>query len=271
MCRHCAVSGDGHGALTRRSFQQGLFAAVAQPAMAACLPNLPDPVVEPLMSLQVPAGAPRTVALTLDACSGLVDMRIIDTLTELSIRATIFATGLWLRSSAAILPLLRSRPDLFSVQNHGARHLPPVLGSHRLYGIAPAGTLDAIRQEVDGGAAAIIQAGFPAPHWYRGATGLYSPPAIGLIQQMDDRVAGYSLVADQGASLPAASVAKRIEAAVTGDVIIAHVNQPHRSSGAGVAAGLAALHAAGVAFAALDAFPATPLACRAQSAAPSRT
>ncbi len=44
------------------------------------------------MRLVVPEGAPRTVALTLDACSGGVDMRIIDTLLEQSVPATIFVS-----------------------------------------------------------------------------------------------------------------------------------------------------------------------------------
>jgi hypothetical protein len=55
-----------------------------------------------------------------------------------------------------------------------------------------------------------------------------------------------------GASLPAASVERRIRAAKNGDVIIAHINQPKRVSGAGVAAGLLALHAEGVRFVRLD-------------------
>ena len=51
-------------------------------------------------------------------------------------------------------------------------------------------------------------------------------------------IAGYSLNADAGASLPAHSVAHRIAGAISGDVIVAHINQPTRPSGAGVAAGI---------------------------------
>ena len=54
--------------------------------------------------------------------------------------------------------------------------------------------------------------------------------------------------ADEGATLPAASVARRIEGAKDGDVIIAHVNKPDRPSGAGVVQGVLALKARGYVF-----------------------
>lgn len=228
--------------LSRRAFQNGLLAA-------GLCPSLPGHrLPEPHMRLELPPEAPATVALTFDACGGGTDMRILRTLLDLGIPATIFATGLWLRNNPAIIPLLRDRPEQFSVQNHGARHLPPVLGTRPIYGLAPAGTLDAIRNEVAGGAAAVTAAGFPAPAWYRGATALYSPAAIDLIEAMGFRIGGFSVNADAGASLPAATVARNIEAARTADVIIAHINQPHRASGAGVAQGIAGLHASGTRF-----------------------
>ena len=244
-----------------------LAAAILQPTLPGCFPVPPDDIVEAALSLVPADGSPRTVALTLDACSGAADMRILDTLTRLSIPATIFVTSLWLRANAQTLALLRARADLFTLQNHGERHLPAVLGTRRLYGLAVAGTLDAIHREVAFGADAVAEAraggsGAPRPRWYRGATGLYSPAAIGAIQAMGCLIAGYSLNADAGASLPAASVARRIASARSGDIMIAHLNQPHRPSGAGVAAGVAELHRAGTVFVDLDALPATALTCR---------
>jgi len=52
-------------------------------------------------------------------------------------------------------------------------------------------------------------------------------------------------------------VATRIAAAKDGDVIEGHINQPKRGSGAGIAAGLKALHDAGAKFIRLDQLPAT--------------
>jgi peptidoglycan/xylan/chitin deacetylase (PgdA/CDA1 family) len=230
--------------------------------MGPCFGGTSEALVEPAISLTLPEDAPRTVALTLDACSGATDMRIVETLVALSVPATIFASGLWLPGNAAAVALMRAHAGLFSIQNHGERHLPPVLGTRRVYGLAVAGTMDAIEREVTRGGEMVTAARGARPHWYRAAAGLYSPAAVEAIQAMGWSIAGYSLNADEGASLPAASAARRIAAARSGDVIVAHINQPHRPSGAGVADGIAALKRAGAVFVGLDALPATQPACR---------
>lgn len=214
------------------------------------------------MRLVVPADGVRRIALTLDACSGAVDMRILGTLLRLRLPATIFVTAHWLHDNAEAVALLRANPTLISVQNHGARHIAAVLGDGHIFGQPVAGTAEAVQTEIAGGAAALQAAGFPPPRWYRGATALYSSAALPVIEAMGSAIAGFSLNGDEGASLPAAMVARRVAAAASGEVIIAHLNQPGRSSGAGLVAGLIALHAAGVGFILLDAVPATPLDCR---------
>jgi peptidoglycan/xylan/chitin deacetylase (PgdA/CDA1 family) len=206
-------------------------------------------LVEPSMRL---SGGTCGVAVTLDACPGGFDRRVAETLVACGIPATIFVTAIWMRWNPEGLAYLKARPDIFAIENHGAQHLPPVLGDTPLYGIAPAGTLEAIRAEVLDGAAAITQATGTRPRWYRGAAGIYSPEAIPFIEGLGFRVAGYSLNSDEGASLPAAAVARRLAAARQGDVTEGHINQPHRQSGAGIAAGLQALHAAGTKFVRLD-------------------
>ena len=108
--------------------------------------------------------------------------------------------------------------------------------------------LMARHHEVADGAAAIAAASGDIPKWYRGATARYSADAIAPIQQMGFGIAGYSLNADMGASLPAATGAARIAKARDGDVIIGHINQPLRPSGAGIAAGVVALMPQGMAF-----------------------
>jgi len=208
--------------------------------------------VELAMSLAgVPPGPP-TVALTLDACPGGFDARVAQALAELRIPATIFVTAIWLRRNPEGLAFLRDRPDLFAIANHGERHVPAVLGSGTIFGIPVAGTLDRIRREVEGGAEAVLAATGSRPGWYRTATGFYSVEAIPAIEALGVRVCGYSLAADLGASLPAPAVAARIAAARSGDIILGHINQPNRPSGAGIAAGVARLAARGARFVRLD-------------------
>lgn len=238
MCRRCSPW------VGRR----GLFAGVLASGALAAVPARAEPLLMPRLRLApLPGGSPR-VALTLDACSGAADLRVLGGLIRLGLPATIFVTGLWLRHNPATVALLRERSDLFDLQNHGARHVPPVLGGARLYGIRVAGTIEAVRAEVAGGADAMAAADVPAPRWYRGATALYSPEALVAIRTMGFRVAGFSVNGDEGASLSAARVAARVAAARDGDVIIAHVNHPERASGLGVVQGAARLAERGVRF-----------------------
>ena len=69
---------------------------------------------------------------------------------------------------------------------------------------------------------------------------------------MVNQTPGFSLNGDAGASLPAQGVAARIGRARAGDVIIAHINQPQRTSGAGVIAGVKRLVDQGFTFTTLD-------------------
>lgn len=257
MCRLCPAP----QAITRRALPL-LLAGVAGAARAACTEEPVAALIDPETRLVLPPGAPRTVALTLDACSGATDMRVLDVLVALRVPATIFATARWAARNDAALALLRAHPALFSLQDHGARHVPAVLGTGRAYGIAVAGTADAVRAEVAGGAGAIAAAGFPPPRWFRGATALYSPAALSLIESMGYAVAGYSLNGDEGASLGEAATARRIAAARSGDVILAHMNHPERPAGAGIAAGIAALKQAGTVFVRLDQAATATTVCR---------
>ncbi len=199
-----------------------------------------------------PADGKLQVAITLDACMGETDMRILGPLIENKIPVTIFATGRWLDRNPAAIRLLKQHPDLFVVENHGAKHLSAVIGTGRPYGLVPAGTAAAVAQEVRGGAEAIARAFGTSAKWYRDATALYSPDAMALVASMGFHIAGFSLNGDFGASASARMAHRRIAGAKSGDVVIAHVNQPHRPAGAGVISGILALKARGFTFLHLD-------------------
>ncbi|OBZ93974.1 polysaccharide deacetylase [Pararhizobium polonicum] len=209
-------------------------------------------LVEPQLRLQKQEkGAPPRVALTFDACSGKTDERILSTLIDNRIPATIFVTGRWLKRNAAAIAVLKAHPDLFEIENHGAMHVPAVDLPVSIYGIAAAGSPQAVEAEVAGGATAMAGQGL-TPHWFRGATAKYSLSSIGQIRQMGFRVAGYSINGDGGSLLAAPASEKRISAARDGDVIIAHINQPTHAAGAGVVKGILDLKAKGYAFVRLN-------------------
>jgi peptidoglycan/xylan/chitin deacetylase (PgdA/CDA1 family) len=216
-----------------------------------------DAAIEPRMRLAAAPPGQRTVALTFDACPGRFDARVADVLIAERIPATIFLTALWIRWNPDGLTRLLAHPDLFAFENHGELHIPPVLGAGRIFGIRVAGDLATVRREVLNGARAVQEATGIAPRWYRAAAGFYSPSVIPVIQAMGFAIGGYSYSADAGASLPAAPTAARLERAANGDMVVAHINQPLRASGAGVAEGLLKLKRDGAHFVRLDQVAAT--------------
>jgi peptidoglycan/xylan/chitin deacetylase (PgdA/CDA1 family) len=251
MCFRCSPP-----ILSRRRLGAVALAALAAGPAAASA----NALVEPALHLTRMDSEPPAVALTFDACPGAFDERIAHALIEHGIPATIFVTALWLARNRTGLALLLSHQDLFTLENHGARHIPAVLGDRTIYGLRSAGTLDAIRREVEEGAAAVTAASGVAPRWYRDATGLYSPDAITAIEHMGFAIAGYAVNSDAGASLPARTVAARIAAAPSGSVIIGHINQPTRPSGAGIVEGVLALKRQGMAFVRLEEAATWPVA-----------
>ena len=133
-------------------------------------------LVEPQLHLERSPTGGRRVALTLDACSRATDTRILSALVENAIPATIFVTARWLMRNPDAVRLLLAHPDLFEIENHGARHVPAVDEAVRIYGIAAAGSPQAMVAEVEGGASGMTALGFEKPRWFRGATAKYTPP-----------------------------------------------------------------------------------------------
>ncbi len=225
---------------------------LAGSAGAYSLPGL----IEPALRLPPsPPGVTR-VALTFDACDGHVDRRILNSLEAGNIPATIFVSGKWLARNPDTFAELLARPDLFELEDHGARHVPAVAYPARIYGLVAAGSVAAVQAEVAGGAQAILDSGGVAPRWFRGAAAEYDAAAMAVIQGMGYDIAGFSRNGDGGSLLSERQTAKVIGAAQDGDVILSHINQPRHAAGAGVVEGLAALQARGVVFVRLeDVFP----------------
>ena len=209
--------------------------------------------ISPKLTLSGPAKSLPTVALTLDACTGKTDMRILNALVSNSIPATVFVTSRWMKRNAQAMALLKSRPDLFQIENHGAAHVPAIDIAGTAYGARTAGSGEAVEREVVEGAKAIEAATGRKPQWFRGATALYTRSSLDRIRKTGARIGGYSMAGDGGATLGAAATAKRIASARDGEVILVHVNHPERASGKGVADGILALKRKGFRFVKLGA------------------
>jgi peptidoglycan/xylan/chitin deacetylase (PgdA/CDA1 family) len=235
-------------------------------ALWAPLAVLAQGLVEPLhrlapLAVQVgePLPAPR-VALTLDACGGAFDARLIDLLLQHRVPATLFVTRRWLTQNPAGAALLRGHPDLFEIEDHGNAHLPSTLSpGRRVYGLAGTGSATRLQEEVQVGAQAIQALTGRQPRHYRGATAKYEPAALAAIEGMGYRVTGFSVNADAGATLPKAAIVSRLNKLVANDVIIAHMNKPASATSAAFAEALPGLLARGFRFVKLSEASLQPL------------
>jgi peptidoglycan/xylan/chitin deacetylase (PgdA/CDA1 family) len=226
---------------------RALFAVCALCALPAGTARAADSKPVELHSHLSPAHA---VALTLDACSGAYDRRLIDLLVQLRVPATLFVTKRWLDRNAQAVAELQQHPELFEFENHGTQHVPAVVGpaSQRLYGMRVEPDDDALRAEITGGAEAIKALTGRAPRFFRGAGAAYDSAGVHMVQALGYRIAGFSVNADGGARYPAPLVAARLLAVKPGDVVIAHMNHPASGTAEGFARALPPLLQRGVVF-----------------------
>lgn len=210
--------------------------ALLAPLLAAGAEPRP---IEVHQVLALPAGEDKVVALTLDACGGGYDADLVRFLVEHRIPATVFATRRWIERHPQGMAAFMAHPELFDIEDHGDRHVPAIIGPDReVYGIPGNPDLAHLKREVLGGARAVKKATGIAPRWYRAATGEYDPEALQAIAALGYRVAGFSLNADDGATLSRNQVAARLRRVKSGDIIIAHVNRPASQTAAGLSVGL---------------------------------
>jgi peptidoglycan/xylan/chitin deacetylase (PgdA/CDA1 family) len=208
--------------------------------------------------------ADKVVALTLDACSGAFDRDLIQFLIDHRIPATIFATKRWLDRNPAGLALIKAHSDLFQVEDHGAKHVPAVIGpERRVYGILGHPDLAHLQREVAGGAEAVEKATGTAPRWYRAATAEYDPAALAAIADMGYKVAGFSVNADDGATLDKDAIGRRLRRVRNGDILIAHMNRPQSDTSKGLAEALPRLLEQGYRFVRLNDVEVRPVTARA--------
>lgn len=197
------------------------------------------------------AASRPVLALTLDLCGGKAgasyDERIIRLLREHGIPATIFVSSLWMRVNGEALADLAADP-LFEIAAHGSRHKPCSVSGRSAFGIAGTASLRELVGEVEGNARDISAATGRRPLWFRSGTAHYDEVAVEVLQKLELGIAGYSVAADQGATLPADKVAAKVLGAKSGDILLAHLNKPGSGTYEGLARALPELLRRGAIF-----------------------
>lgn len=196
-------------------------------------------------------GAKATVALTFDACGGgkgaAYDAKLIEFLREHHIPATFFVTTRWIKKNPETLVNLAQDP-LFEIAAHGTAHKPLSINGKEIYSIKGTNGVPEIVAEVEANAREIeARTGF-RPRWFRSGTAYYDDVAVAIIRELGLGIAGYSITADEGATLKAPRVAAKMLAAKDGDILLFHMNHPESGTAEGVKAALPQLVEQGFAF-----------------------
>ncbi len=241
--------GSRYAAMFKTLLTAAAFFVLAHAASVSAFKPAFEPAFEVHQRIITAAKPAPAVALTLDACGGAYDANLINLIVANHVSATIFVTKKWLDRNPVGTAALLAHPELFELEDHGAEHIPAVIGAgRRVYGIAGQPDLAHLQHEVEAGATRIYEITHRKPRWYRGATAEYDRTAITEIERMGYRVAGFSVNADAGATLPRREIAARLRKVQQGDIVIAHMNKPAADTAEGFADALPLLLARGVHF-----------------------
>ncbi|MFJ3217694.1 polysaccharide deacetylase family protein [Kitasatospora sp. NPDC086801] len=196
---------------------------------------------------ELPGGESAT-ALTFDACGGPggsgYDADLIDFLRKRSVPATLFLNSRWIDANPDVFKQLAADP-LFEIGNHGTVHRPLSVSGRSAYGIAGTGGVGAVYDEVAGNAQQLARLlGHPV-RFFRSGTAHYDDVAVRVVTDLGERVAGFTVNGDGGATLSASEVREEITAARPGSIVICHMNHPGGGTAPGVAAAVPVLLAAG--------------------------
>jgi len=186
----------------------------------------------------------RQLALTFDACDRACDDGLLDTLQRNGVPALLFVCSKWIDANPGRTEQLAANP-LFEIGNHGTRHVPLSVTGRSAYGIAGTASASEVVDEVSGEQARLTALTGKAPTFFRTGTAHYDDVAVQIVGDLGLTPVGFSVNADAGATAPAAAVSAAIAHAAPGSIVLAHVNHPRSGTGAGVAAAVPAMLAAG--------------------------
>lgn len=183
-------------------------------------------------------GDPGALTLTFDACGGprgsAVDRDLIDLLTRLQVKATLFLNERWIRANVSYARELADN-ELFELGNHGTRHCPVCVSPRSAYGIAGTGSVDAAIAEVADNHASMSEILGVAPRLFRAGTAHYDDVGVAICQALGETPVGFSINGDAGATYTRAQVVHEAGRARLGDIVISHMNQPRGDTAEGYA------------------------------------
>jgi len=188
--------------------------------------------------------AGRAIALTFDACGGPgghgYDAALIGFLRRVQIPATLFLNSRWVDANPGVFRDLAA-DLLFDIANHGTRHLPLSVRGRSAYGIRGTRNVGEVYDEVVGNAHKLFGLlGHPV-RLFRSGTAHYDDVATRIVGDLGERVIGFEVNGDGGATFTAQQVAEALHTVRPGSIVISHMNHPGHGTAAGMRAALPAL------------------------------
>jgi len=190
--------------------------------------------------------------LTLDACGNIggkgYDKKLIQFLRDNEIPATLFVNSRWIDANPDAFAELAA-DTLFKIENHGVNHKPASTRGRSAYEIKGTESVERLIDEIVPNTEKITKLTGRAPTWYRSGTAYYDSEAVEVIlTRLNMKIAGFAITLDAGASLPAAQVYEYAMMARSGDILLAHFNQPRSDTREGLKKALPELKKRGYVF-----------------------
>lgn len=179
----------------------------------------------------------KTIYLTLDACGGkhgsIPDKKLIKFLIKNGIKTTLFINKRFLEKNSDYIKQIYNT-GYFSIQNHGSNHIPASVDGKTIYGIKGTDSLEELYSEIMLCDDFVKKTLGVKMNWFRSGTAYYDTEAIEFINKLGYKIAGFSITADEGATLNAKKVKEKTLQAKSGFIILAHMNHPESGTREGL-------------------------------------
>jgi len=196
----------------------------------------------------------KVIALTFDACGSKgdsYDKKLIDFLIKNKIPATLFLNSRWIEKNPKTAKELAQNP-LFEIENHGSQHKPLSVNGKSAYGIKGTQNASEVYDEVENNAKKIQQLSGHRPKFFRPGTAYCDDIGVKIAEDLGQKVAGYNLLGDAGATFSKAQIERQLATAKSGSIALFHMNKPSGSTAEALTESLPKLRSQGFKFVRLD-------------------
>ena len=197
----------------------------------------------------------KVMALTFDACGGPLgnkyDEELISFLREENIPATLFINARWIEENEEVF-LELSEDDLFTIENHGTKHLPLSLTGRQAWGITGTRSVEEVIDEVMINQELIYSLTNRKPSFFRSGTAYYDEAAVAIIEDLGLIAVNFNILGDAGATYSSLQVTEALLQGDEGSIALLHMNQPDSGTAEGVMEAIPLLMAQGYIFVHLD-------------------